>query len=88
MRLSACFTIAKFHAEAVSDNPVYLAQRERLLEGLRLAGAPGDEPDQRCSPTGHIVIAGYLVVGIAARPRWATENLAPSNFAPHRIKLA
>ena len=33
-------TIAKFHAEAVSDNPVYLAQRERLVEALRLAGAP------------------------------------------------
>ena len=39
-RLSPNFTIAKFPAEAVSDNPVYLAQRERLLEGLRLAGAP------------------------------------------------
>ena len=39
-RLSPNFTIAKFRAEAVSDNPVYLAQRERLLEGLRLAGAP------------------------------------------------
>jgi hypothetical protein len=24
----------------VSDNPVYLAQRERLHEGLRLAGVP------------------------------------------------
>jgi hypothetical protein len=39
-RLSPNFTIAKFHAEAVSDNPVYLAQRERLHEGLRLAGVP------------------------------------------------
>jgi hypothetical protein len=37
-RLSPNFTIAKFRAEAVSDNPVYLAQRERLHEGLRLAG--------------------------------------------------
>jgi hypothetical protein len=24
----------------LSDNPVHLAQRERLYEGLRLAGAP------------------------------------------------
>ena len=24
----------------LSDNPTYLAQRERLYEGLRLAGAP------------------------------------------------
>jgi hypothetical protein len=39
-RLSPNFTIAKFRAEAVSDNPVYLAQRERLHEGLRLAGVP------------------------------------------------
>jgi hypothetical protein len=38
--LSPNFTIAKFRAEAVSDNPVYLAQRERLHEGLRLAGVP------------------------------------------------
>jgi tetratricopeptide (TPR) repeat protein len=39
-RLAPNFTIATFRAEAVSDNPVYLAQRERLYEGLRLAGAP------------------------------------------------
>ena len=39
-RLSPNFTIAKFRAEAVSDNPVYLAKRERLHEGLRLAGVP------------------------------------------------
>jgi hypothetical protein len=44
-------------------------------------------PISCCSPTGHIVIAGYLVVGIAA-DTLATENLAPSNFAPRRIKLA
>jgi tetratricopeptide (TPR) repeat protein len=39
-RLSPNFTIAKFRAEAVSDNPVYLAQRERMHEGLRLARVP------------------------------------------------
>jgi hypothetical protein len=39
-RLLRNFTIAKFRAEAVSDNPVYLAQRERLHEGLRLAAVP------------------------------------------------
>jgi hypothetical protein len=33
-------TIAKFRAEAVSDNAVHLAQREYLYNGLRLAGAP------------------------------------------------
>jgi TolB-like protein len=40
-RLAPNFTIAKFRDEVVSDNPVYLAQRERLYEGLRLAGVPG-----------------------------------------------
>jgi len=39
-RLAPKFTIAKFRAEAVSDNPVFLAQRELFYEGLRLAGVP------------------------------------------------
>ncbi len=32
------FTIARFRAGAQSDNAVYLAQRERIIEGMRLAG--------------------------------------------------
>ena len=39
-RLAPSFTIAKFRGEAMSDNPVFLAQRERFYEGLRLAGVP------------------------------------------------
>jgi TolB-like protein/tetratricopeptide (TPR) repeat protein len=39
-RLAPNFTVAKFRAQAVSDNPVYLTQRERLYEGLLLAGVP------------------------------------------------
>jgi TolB-like protein len=39
-RLAPNFTIVKFRGEVVSDNPVYLEQRERLIEGLRFAGAP------------------------------------------------
>jgi TolB-like protein len=39
-RLAPNFTIAKFRVEAVSDNQIYLAQRENLYEGLRLAGVP------------------------------------------------
>ena len=39
-RLAPNFTIAKFRAEAVSDNLVYLAQREHFYQGLRLAGVP------------------------------------------------
>jgi TolB-like protein/Tfp pilus assembly protein PilF len=39
-RLAPYFTVAKFRAEAKSDNPVYLAQRERACEGMRKAGIP------------------------------------------------
>jgi TolB-like protein/class 3 adenylate cyclase len=34
------FTLAKFRAETRGDNPIYLAQRERVYEGLRRAGMP------------------------------------------------
>ncbi len=34
------FTISRFHSGAGSDNPTYLAQRERIYEGLRKAGVP------------------------------------------------
>jgi hypothetical protein len=39
-RLAPNFTIAKFRGEVVSDNQVYLAQRENFYTGLRLAGVP------------------------------------------------
>ena len=39
-QLAPNFTIAKYRAEAISDNPVYLAQRKQLDRGLRLAGVP------------------------------------------------
>jgi len=39
-RIAPNFTIAKFRAEAVSDSPVYLAQREHFYKGLHLAGVP------------------------------------------------
>jgi TolB-like protein/tetratricopeptide (TPR) repeat protein len=39
-RLVPNFTIARFRAGAASDNPAYLAQREHLYRGLRLAGVP------------------------------------------------
>ena len=32
------FTIKRFRAGAESDHPVYLAGRERMYEGMRLAG--------------------------------------------------
>jgi len=33
-------TIKRFRAAAQSDNAVYLAQRERIIEGMRLADVP------------------------------------------------
>jgi TolB-like protein len=39
-RLVPNFTIARFRAGAASDNPEYLAQREHMYRGLRLAGVP------------------------------------------------
>jgi TolB-like protein/class 3 adenylate cyclase len=34
------FSLSHFRTTTPSDNPVYLAQHERLCEGMRLAGAP------------------------------------------------
>jgi TolB-like protein/class 3 adenylate cyclase len=34
------FTIARVRAGAASDNPTYLSQRERIYEGMRMAGVP------------------------------------------------
>jgi TolB-like protein/DNA-binding winged helix-turn-helix (wHTH) protein len=39
-RLQPGYTIASFRAEKLSDNAVFLAQRERYYRGLRLAGLP------------------------------------------------
>jgi TolB-like protein len=40
LRLAPQFTIAKLRAQVVGSNPIYLAQRERLYEGLGMAGVP------------------------------------------------
>ena len=34
------FTISSFRANLRSDNPTFLAGRERIYEGMRLAGVP------------------------------------------------
>jgi tetratricopeptide (TPR) repeat protein len=38
--LNSTFTISHFRASALSDNPTFLAQRERICEGMRKAGVP------------------------------------------------
>jgi tetratricopeptide (TPR) repeat protein len=40
LALQPSFTIAQYRAAAMSDNPKYLALRERLYDGLRKAGIP------------------------------------------------
>ena len=38
--LSPSFTIARYRSSGFSGNPVYIAGRERMYEGMRLAGIP------------------------------------------------
>ncbi|WP_342730709.1 winged helix-turn-helix domain-containing protein [Bradyrhizobium sp. B117] len=38
--LNPTFTLRRFRARAASDHPAYLAGRERVYEGLRMAGVP------------------------------------------------
>jgi TolB-like protein len=40
LALDPSFTVRRFRAGAESDNPVFLKQRERLIDGMRKAGAP------------------------------------------------
>ena len=40
LALNPTLTVRRFRAGAFSDNPIYLAQRERVVEGLRMAGLP------------------------------------------------
>jgi TolB-like protein/class 3 adenylate cyclase/Flp pilus assembly protein TadD len=42
--LAPNYSIARFLSMAESDNPTYLNQRERILEGLRKAGVPETSP--------------------------------------------
>ncbi len=40
LAINPTFTVARFSASAVSDNQIYLAGQERLIEGMRKAGVP------------------------------------------------
>ena len=40
LTLDPKFTIRRFRAGAPTDNPVFLKQRERVIEAMRKAGAP------------------------------------------------
>jgi tetratricopeptide (TPR) repeat protein len=40
LALDPTFTIRRFRVGASSDNPTYLAKRERVYEGMRMAGVP------------------------------------------------
>jgi len=38
--LNSGFNIQSWRSNPLSDNPIYLAGRERIYEGMRLAGVP------------------------------------------------
>jgi tetratricopeptide (TPR) repeat protein len=38
--VNPAFTIKGFRAGAISDNPIFLAGRERIYDGMRKAGVP------------------------------------------------
>jgi tetratricopeptide (TPR) repeat protein len=40
LALNPTFTLRRYRASAISDNPTYLAQRERFYDGMRRAGVP------------------------------------------------
>src|SRR5580704_15069710 len=40
LALDPTFTIRRYRAAISSDNPIYLAGRERIYEGMRIAGVP------------------------------------------------
>ena len=40
LALDPRFTIRRFQRNLASDNPTFLAKRERVYEGMRLAGVP------------------------------------------------
>ena len=40
LALDPSFTVSRFRASAASENPIYLARRERVYEGMRRAGLP------------------------------------------------
>jgi hypothetical protein len=40
LALDPKFTLRRYRAGASSDNPTYLAQRERFIDGMRKAGVP------------------------------------------------
>jgi tetratricopeptide (TPR) repeat protein len=40
LAITPAFTMRRFRGGAISDNPTFLAQRERVAEGMRKAGIP------------------------------------------------
>jgi TolB-like protein/Flp pilus assembly protein TadD len=40
LALNPTFTISRYRAAAMSDNPIFLARREHIYEGMRKAGVP------------------------------------------------
>jgi tetratricopeptide (TPR) repeat protein len=49
LAINPAYTVSGFRAGSFSDNPTFLAQRERVYEGLRKAGVP-EENEPRSQP--------------------------------------
>jgi TolB-like protein/class 3 adenylate cyclase len=47
LSLAPNFSLSRFARGAESDNPVYLAQRARVTEGMRKAGVPEESPEPK-----------------------------------------
>jgi len=62
LALAPSFTIRRFRTQVLSDNLTYLTQRQRLYEGLRLAGVP------ECEST-HARLPGIVARKGAKAPR-------------------
>jgi tetratricopeptide (TPR) repeat protein len=66
LALAPSFNIRRFRTGVPSDNPTYLAQREHLYEGLRLAGVP--EGESRGTKVVHLACASAEKRHLRAEP--------------------
>jgi tetratricopeptide (TPR) repeat protein len=84
MALHPDFTISRFRSGAASDNPRYLAARERLCEGMRKAGVPEESAPR---PTWPVQPAGEPrrlrdARLISRRPAWCRAVVGEPGASP------
>jgi tetratricopeptide (TPR) repeat protein len=82
LALNPRFTIHTYRTNAVSDNPTYLAGRERILEGLRLAGVRVLVASALALPSGPIEWQGAVSANLARTASHRCEARSGCIFAP------